>query len=34
MNDILILSASRTAIGSLNGTLANSTAPQPVARSR
>jgi acetyl-CoA C-acetyltransferase len=28
MNDILILSASRTAIGSINGTLANSTAPQ------
>ena len=28
MNEILILSASRTAIGSLNGTLSNSTAPQ------
>jgi acetyl-CoA C-acetyltransferase len=28
MNEILILSASRTAIGSINGTLANSTAPQ------
>jgi acetyl-CoA C-acetyltransferase len=28
MNDILILSASRTAIGSLNGSLANYTAPQ------
>ncbi|MBI3564920.1 MAG: thiolase family protein [Elusimicrobia bacterium] len=32
MNDILILSASRTAIGSLNGTLANSTAPQLAAK--
>ncbi len=28
MNDILILSASRTPIGSINGVLANSTAPQ------
>jgi acetyl-CoA C-acetyltransferase len=28
MNDILILSASRTAIGSINGVLANYTAPQ------
>ena len=28
MNEILILSASRTAVGSLNGALANSTAPQ------
>ena len=32
MNEILILSASRTAIGSLNGTLANSTAPQLAAK--
>ncbi|HXT00569.1 MAG TPA: thiolase family protein [Elusimicrobiota bacterium] len=32
MNDILILSASRTPIGSLNGTLANSTAPQLAAK--
>jgi acetyl-CoA C-acetyltransferase len=32
MNDILILSASRTAIGSLNGALANSTAPQLAAK--
>jgi len=32
MNDILILSASRTAIGSLNGTLANYTAPQLAAK--
>lgn len=32
MNDILVLSASRTAIGSLNGTLANSTAPQLAAK--
>jgi acetyl-CoA C-acetyltransferase len=32
MNDILILSGSRTAIGSLNGTLANSTAPQLAAK--
>jgi acetyl-CoA C-acetyltransferase len=31
MNEILILSASRTAIGSLNGALANSTAPQLAA---
>jgi len=32
MNEILILSASRTAIGSLNGALANSTAPQLAAK--
>ena len=32
MNEILILSASRTAIGSLNGVLANSTAPQLAAK--
>jgi acetyl-CoA C-acetyltransferase len=32
MNDILILSAARTAIGSLNGALANSTAPQLAAK--
>jgi len=32
MNDILVLSASRTAIGSLNGALANSTAPQLAAK--
>ncbi len=32
MNDILILSGSRTAVGSLNGTLANSTAPQLAAK--
>jgi acetyl-CoA C-acetyltransferase len=32
MSEILILSASRTAIGSLNGTLANSTAPQLAAK--
>jgi acetyl-CoA C-acetyltransferase len=32
MNDILVLSASRTAIGSLNGVLANSTAPQLAAK--
>lgn len=32
MNDIFILSASRTAIGALNGTLANSTAPQLAAK--
>ena len=32
MNEILILSASRTAIGSLNGELANSTAPQLAAK--
>ena len=32
MNDIFILSASRTAIGSLNGALANSTAPQLAAK--
>ena len=32
MNEILILSASRTPIGSLNGTLANATAPQLAAK--
>lgn len=32
MSDILILSASRTAIGSLNGALANYTAPQLAAK--
>jgi acetyl-CoA C-acetyltransferase len=32
MNEVLILSASRTAIGSLNGSLANSTAPQLAAK--
>jgi acetyl-CoA C-acetyltransferase len=32
MNEILILAGSRTAIGSLNGTLANSTAPQLAAK--
>jgi acetyl-CoA C-acetyltransferase len=32
MNEILILSGSRTAIGSLNGALANSTAPQLAAK--
>ncbi len=32
MNDILILSASRTPIGSINGTLANYTAPQLAAK--
>ncbi|HEX4047081.1 MAG TPA: thiolase family protein [Elusimicrobiota bacterium] len=32
MNDIFILSASRTAIGALNGALANSTAPQLAAK--
>jgi acetyl-CoA C-acetyltransferase len=32
MNDILILSAARTPIGSINGTLASSTAPQLAAK--
>ncbi|MEQ1919393.1 MAG: acetyl-CoA C-acetyltransferase, partial [Elusimicrobiota bacterium] len=32
MNDILVLSASRTPIGSINGVFANYTAPQLAAK--